>query len=80
MPVGHLKSALVPSQNNFNKSNPKDELDIEVDLQCLDNFRTEIRKLFSETVVVSLNQQSELFSLFTGMKTLRIRPWDGFMK
>lgn len=39
------------------------------DLQCLDNFRTEIRKLFSEAVIVILNQQSQLlFGFFTGMK------------
>ena len=41
------------------------------DLQYLGDIRTQIRKLFSEAVVVSLNQQSQLlFCLFTGMKTL----------
>lgn len=48
------------------------------DLQCLDNFRIEIRKLFSEAVIVSLNQQSQLlFGFFTGMKLSY--SWSGLV-
>lgn len=56
--VGHLKSVLVPPQNDFSRSKLKGELEVEVGLQCLDNFRSEISKLSNEAVVISLNQKN----------------------